>query len=51
VRWTGEDLAELKGRLGEYAAMGVQHVVIDPEDRETNDWDRILEGVGRIAGG
>jgi probable F420-dependent oxidoreductase len=51
VRWTGEDPAELKGRLVEYAAMGVQHVVIDPEDRETNNWDRILEGVGRLAGG
>jgi probable F420-dependent oxidoreductase len=51
VRWDGADAAELRNRLGEYEAMGVQHAVIDPEDRETNDWDRILEGVGRIAGG
>jgi probable F420-dependent oxidoreductase len=49
IRWNGQDDAELNARLGEYAAIGVQHVLVEPEDRETEDWDRLLEGVGRVA--
>jgi hypothetical protein len=44
-------MGELKVHLAEYEAMHVQHAMIDPEDREVNDWDPILEGVGNIAGG
>src|SRR6185437_5124996 len=31
--------------------MGVQHLMIDSEDREMNDRDQVPEGVGMIAGG
>jgi hypothetical protein len=51
TRWDGVDAAELKARLAEFAAIGVQHVLVEPADRERDDWDRVLEGVGRIAGG
>jgi probable F420-dependent oxidoreductase len=51
MRWDGEDIAVLKSGIAELEAVGVQHIMVDPLDRETNDWDRILEGVGKIAGG
>ena len=51
MRWDGADAAALKSVLAEYAAIGIQHVLVEPENRERDDWDRILEGVGRVAGG
>ena len=51
IRWDGVDAAELRARLAEYKAIGVGHVLVEPNDREVDDQDRILEGVGRIAGG
>jgi probable F420-dependent oxidoreductase len=50
IRWNGRDEDELRTRLAAYEAIGVQHIMVEPEDRETEDWDRLLEGVGRIAG-
>ncbi len=51
IRWDGQDRAELKARLADYAALGVGHVLVEANDREVDDLDLILEGVGRIAGG
>lgn len=51
IRWDGADAAELRSRLAEYEAIGVGHVLVEPNDREVDDMERILEGVGRIAGG
>ncbi|MGE0226819.1 MAG: TIGR03619 family F420-dependent LLM class oxidoreductase [Acetobacteraceae bacterium] len=51
IRWKGEDAAEVKTRLQAYESLGVQHVLIEPENREIDDWDRFLDGVGRIVGG
>ncbi len=51
IRWDGADSAELKSRLAAYQAIGVQHVMVEPDNREVDDWDRVLEGVGRIAKG
>jgi probable F420-dependent oxidoreductase len=51
IRWNGEDSAKLKADLADYQALGVQHVMVEPENRERDDWNRVLEGVGRIAGG
>ncbi len=49
MRWNGEDMAVLQARLAEFAAIGVQHVLVEPDNRETDDWDRVLEGVGRAV--
>lgn len=49
IRWDGADAAELKGRLDAYRALGVNHVLVEPENRERDDWDRILEGVSRLV--
>ena len=49
IRWNGQDDGELRTRIAAYAAIGVQHILVEPEDREVEDWDRLLEGVGRIA--
>ncbi len=49
IRWNGQDDSELRARIAAYAAIGVQHVLVEPEDRETEDWNRMIEGVGRIA--
>ncbi|MGE0420218.1 MAG: TIGR03619 family F420-dependent LLM class oxidoreductase [Acetobacteraceae bacterium] len=49
IRWDGADAAELKGRLDAYRALGVNHVLVEPDNRERDDWDRILEGVGRLV--
>jgi hypothetical protein len=29
----------------------VQHVMVHPQDREVDDWDTVIEGVGRLATG
>ena len=50
IRWNGEDDAELRELIGAYAAIGVNHILVEPENREAEDWDRLLEGVGRVAG-
>jgi probable F420-dependent oxidoreductase len=44
--WNGRDDAELRVRLEGYAAIGVQHVLVEPAERELTDW---LAAVGRIA--
>ena len=32
-------------------AVGVQHVLIAPENREVDDWDEVIEGAGRMVAG
>src|SRR5438034_813521 len=44
----GRRMAE---RVAAYAAAGVQHVMVHPQDREVDDWDTVIEGVGRLASG
>jgi hypothetical protein len=52
VEWNGRDRGELEARIAAYEAVGVQHVLIAPENREVDDWDAVIEGVGRfVAGG
>jgi probable F420-dependent oxidoreductase len=51
VHWNGKDQGELRNRLAAYAAIGVQHAMIAPNDRETDDWDAVIEGTGRAAAG
>ena len=45
--WDGRDEGELRARLEGYAAVGVGHVLVEPAERELNDW---LAAVERVAG-
>jgi hypothetical protein len=40
-----------EGAVQAYAAAGVQHIMVHPQDREIDDWDTVIEGVGKIAAG
>jgi hypothetical protein len=48
-RWDGRNLGLARKRITGYPDAGVQHVMIHPQDREVDDWDSALEGVGRLA--
>ena len=50
THWNGKDLGELRDRLAAYAAVGVQHVLIAPVNREVDDWDAVIEGAGQLVG-
>jgi len=41
----------MRDRVAAYKAAGVQHVMVHPQDREVDDWDTVIEGVGRVATG
>ncbi|HTZ36415.1 MAG TPA: TIGR03619 family F420-dependent LLM class oxidoreductase [Stellaceae bacterium] len=45
--WDGKDEGELAARLDGFAAAGIDHVMVEPFDRELADW---LRSVERIAG-
>jgi probable F420-dependent oxidoreductase len=49
VHWNGQDFGVLKSRVEGFAALGVQHVMIGPEDRNVDDWDAVIDGVGKLA--
>jgi probable F420-dependent oxidoreductase len=49
TQWNGRDLGELRDRLASYEAVGVQHVLVAPENREVDDWDEVIEGAGRLV--
>ena len=49
--WDGRDLGELRARLDEFAAVGVQHVMVGPANREVDDWDAVIEGAGKLVTG
>jgi probable F420-dependent oxidoreductase len=49
MHWDGRDQGALREQLAEYEAIGVQHVMVAPENREVNDWDEVIEGVGRLV--
>ena len=49
--WDGRDVGMMRDRVAAYEAAGVQHVMVHPQDREVDDWDEVIEGVGRLATG
>ena len=49
--WDGKDVGMMKERVAAYAEAGVQHVMVHPQDREVDDWDTVIEGVGKVAAG
>jgi probable F420-dependent oxidoreductase len=48
--WNGKDVGEMKERVAAYRDAGVQHIMVHPQDREVDDWDAVIEGVGKVAG-
>jgi probable F420-dependent oxidoreductase len=51
VQWNGRDEGELRASVAAYAAVGVGHLLIAPVDRDVDDWDRVIAGVGRLVVG
>jgi len=51
THWAGKDVGELRERIAAYEAAGVQHVMVHPLDREVDEWDEVIEGVGKAAAG
>jgi probable F420-dependent oxidoreductase len=49
THWNGRDQGELRARIAAYAEIGVQHVMVHPQDRDIDDWDLVIEGTGRVA--
>ncbi len=47
--WDGRDVGMMKERVAAYAEAGVQHIMVHPQDREIDDWDTVIEGVGKVA--
>src|SRR5262249_18277127 len=47
--WDGKDIGMMRDRVAAYEAAGVQHVMVHPQGREIDDWDTVIEGVGRVA--
>ena len=51
VMWDGKDEGALRAMVDAYADAGVQHVMVAPVDRNVDDWNAVLGGVGRLVGG
>ena len=49
THWNGKDRGELGERVAAYAEIGVQQVMVHPLNRDIGDWDKVIEGVGRVA--
>jgi probable F420-dependent oxidoreductase len=49
THWDGKDQGELRDRLAAYAAVGVQHVMVHPLDRDIDNWDAVIKGTGSVA--
>jgi len=49
--WDGKDEGALAARLEGYAAVGVDHVMVEPFDRELEDWLHSVERIGRAGSG
>ena len=49
THWSGKDEGELRERVAAYEEIGVQHILVAPVNREVDDWDEVIEGVGRLG--
>jgi probable F420-dependent oxidoreductase len=49
--WDGKDEGALRGRLADYGAAGVEHVLVEPSERALDDWLRAVARVARAAEG
>ncbi len=49
LHWNGRDPAVLQAAVDGFADIGVQHIMIAPEDHNVDDWDSVIAGVGKLA--
>jgi alkanesulfonate monooxygenase SsuD/methylene tetrahydromethanopterin reductase-like flavin-dependent oxidoreductase (luciferase family) len=49
--WDGKDDGALGARLAAYRETGVDHMLVEPAERELEDWLRAVERVARSAEG
>jgi probable F420-dependent oxidoreductase len=49
LQWNGMDFGALRAMVDGYAEAGVEHVMIAPEDRNVDDWNKVIDGVGRLV--
>jgi len=49
THWNGKDEGELRERVAAYEEIGVQHILVAPVNREVDDWEEVIEGVGRLG--
>jgi probable F420-dependent oxidoreductase len=49
VSWDGKDDGALKARLAGYAGGGVGHAMVEPAEREVEDWLRAIERIARVG--
>ncbi len=47
-RWDGRDEGELRERFAGYAAAGVGHLLVEPEEREIANWHRTVERIAAM---
>ncbi len=50
VQWDGRDRGALRALVDSYAAIGVGHLLIAPQDQDVDDWDSVIEGAGSLVG-
>jgi probable F420-dependent oxidoreductase len=48
MQWNGMDFGALRAEVDAFADAGVEHVLIAPVDRNVDDWNKVIEGVGRL---
>lgn len=49
--WDGQDAGGLRGRLEAFARAGVDHVMVEPRDRELEDWLKTAERIAEAGAG
>ena len=49
--WDGKDDAALAGRLAGYRDAGIEHILLEPGERELADWLHVVERIARIVEG
>jgi hypothetical protein len=49
VQWDGTDRGVLRAMVDDYAAIGVPHLLVAPQDRNVDDWEQVMDGVGALA--
>ena len=49
VQWDGQDRGVLRALVDDYAAIGVEHLLVVPQDRNVDDWEKVTDGVGSLV--
>ena len=49
VQWDGIDHGVLRALVDSYPAIGVEHLLVAPQDRNVDDWEKVTEGGGALV--